>query len=116
MSENSVEVIDLTNVQQEQPKEVIQEVGEIFTQIVNELVGLRSDLKPMGVKIIKKYTDEINDLYDTIDKMKEKLEDYKGSSERYYNLFEKEKDRNEKLEKKFEQLLEKLQIKYLGEN
>lgn len=71
MENTNVEVIDLTEKTEE--KQIVQEVGEIFTQIVNELVGLRQDLKPIGGKIIEKYENEIDDLYAIIDELKKKL-------------------------------------------
>jgi hypothetical protein len=110
---NNIEVIDLTNEKQEPQTETVQEVGEIFTQIVNELIGLRQDLKPMGIKIIKKYTDEIDNLYNTIEELKNRLECYKDDYSKYYKLYEMEKEKNDTLEHKFEQLLDRLKIQYL---
>lgn len=106
MENSNVKVIDLTT----ETKPIVQEVGEIFTQIVNELVGLRGDLKPMGVNIIKKYTDEIDNLYNTISDINDDLDEYKNSSDKYYNLFMSEKEKNNALESKYEQLLYRLNI------
>lgn len=109
--QNNVEIIDLTR---EEQKEDVQEVGMIFTQIVNELVGLRQDLKPISAKITKKYVDEIDDLYETIHNMKKQMDEYKSSNDNYYNLYEREKEKNKILEEKYEHLIEKINVHFLN--